>query len=260
MIPVTIIPPTLPFRCYPDDPQEFANALFSQAVAFVQGQFAGTYQGTTEPPIDQRDKTWLHTGNQRQYNWNNTLGLWVRKFDAVIDSRKKVVWGGLAADIPTLDGGTPGAVGDCTGPLWEIDTIFEGRTLVGVGTIPTSGIDGDPDTVVAVGDTGGEGAHILTEEEGGGGEHIHAIGAHSGVGINFPYEHGATNTVPAFQGMDIAGTVSGPNAGLTNVTLFTLPSGLDAAGVTTIGHTNLQPYVVQYVLKRTARIYVTPPY
>lgn len=68
-----------------------------------------------------------------------------------------------AADLNTWDEGEAGVVGIYTGPFWEIDTDFDGRSPMGPGAIPTS----NPAKTLAVGEAYGEGAHTqLTDEVG----------------------------------------------------------------------------------------------
>lgn len=257
-IPVTVLPGTLPTGyCYPDDPQEFNVDIVTRIVAFLNTVYTGVYASPTEPPADERDKVWFNTVNQRLYWYIN--GAWQRKYEPWASSSRLIM---IEADIDTFnaeEGGdaTGVAVGDSVGPLWELATEYVGRVPIGVGLIPGSA----PASTLALGDTGGEAQHALTEAEGAVGQHIHPFGlSHAGNDDAYFKKAGAPNTVPGYTGYYITGSDGNIETPETTADLYTSPSGNDGAGVTAAAHTNLQPYKAVNFARRTARIYVSAPY
>lgn len=114
--------------------------------------------GPDTPAPEDQGKPWF------RYNADGTpdkayvfvSGVWASKHPAAPGT--VIMWEGAETDIPTFDGGEVAAVTPFTGPMWERVTEMDARFPLGPGTLPST-------LVVAVGDTGGEEKHSLTEAE-----------------------------------------------------------------------------------------------
>lgn len=267
--PITLLPGTLPAGyCYPDDPQQLNLDIVTRILAFLDQNFPGIYVGPTSapPPADQRDRVWINSDNQLSYQYLG--GKWRRTYQfAAANSGLSpflVLWTGLAADIDSFDGGSPGAVSDTTGPLWQIVAEFAGSVPIGVGLIPGSS---PAATITAPGDTKdslgvtGEYAHVLTDLEGAVAAHKHGIGVCDPASDDGAFPIQAASTVPSWAGHFITGGGSQSSPTATTANLFSLAPGTDGKGVVpSAGHNNMQPYRGVYFIARTARKYVFPPY
>ena len=63
------------------------------------------------------------------------------------------------AAVDTFDGGEAGAIGDASGPMWQIDTAYAGRSPMGPGAIP------DTSKTLAALEDYGNGTHTITVNE-----------------------------------------------------------------------------------------------
>src|SRR5689334_14034479 len=155
--PITLIPGTLPEGyCWPPDPQQYNVDIVTRIAAFLNENFPGVYVGSSEPPANQRDRVWFHTVSTKWYYYIS--GQWQRQFEIPNTTAMRWLWAGAEADLVTFMGGSAGAVGPSTGPLWVADHDWDTRTIIGPGTLPST-------TVIAVGDTGGDEKHTLTQAE-----------------------------------------------------------------------------------------------
>jgi hypothetical protein len=66
---------------------------------------------------------------------------------------------------------------------------------------------------------------------------------------------GAPNTVPAYTGYYITGSNGNVEQSKTTADLYTLPAGIDGAGVTPTPLSLIQPSRAVYFIRRTSRIY-----
>lgn len=172
-----------------------------------------------------------------------------------------MIYTGALPDFTTFDGGSPGAVGLYSGPMWEVNTTIHGtdteatmtaRFPIAVGKLQTSG------TAIAVTNTGGEEHHVLTAAEGG--PHRHAIGAMSANHQQIAVETGGTFTHQAGYAPGGSGDVT--PAAVADVGAFgqgflqtdygdnTIASGVQGD---VEGHDTIPPYVGVWFLRRTAR-------
>lgn len=259
--PITLVPGTLGYSCFPNDPQQLNVDIITLARAFLNENFPGIYVGDTEPPADQRDRIWFNTVSQKLYQYIS--GAWQRTYEVPADADVEWIWKGAENDLITFAGGSAGAVGPSTGPLWEVDHLIDGRVLIGPGTIPTA----DPVATVAIGATqdslgnAGEAKHTLTDLEGAVAQHEHAFGlTNPGNDDAFFRKKGAAGTVVGFNGYYITGSNGNIETPQTTADLFTMPAGSDAKGVTAVGHNNMMPFIGRFVIKRTSRVYVPAPY
>lgn len=148
-----------PGTCWPDTPQAFVDMLRTLISGSLNENFPGIYSGPTAPPAEFQDRIWHNTTNGKDYDYVN--GNWQREYDIPTGMGLLMPWSGSDADLATYGGGS------ATDPLWEIATDYEGRFLLGAGTIPGT----SPAVTTVTGATNdssgqsGEYQHSLTEEE-----------------------------------------------------------------------------------------------
>lgn len=146
------------------------------------------------------------------------------------------------AMLDVWDEGEAGAVSLYTGPFWEIDADFEGRSPMGPGAIPSS----NPSKTLSVSETYGEGAHSMTSQEVG--PHTHPLNAESSIkdGDNVAVvgTGGGQFGLLAYNQGGFNGTRITPLSVLAN----TFTSGQQAMPV-------IHPVRGRYFIKRSARIF-----
>lgn len=168
VLPVQIIPPTFVEGYCPASLQQFANDLQSGSQLSTSLSTDTLEIGDTAPT--DTSKAWIKTvggvvtAATGLFVWNAALALWVWP-NTEQDASARRLWVGAlgagAGGLDLYDGGSAGAVGAATGPMWEQDTDFVGRSPMGPGAIPTA----NPAKVLAVGENYGEGAHLMTDQE-----------------------------------------------------------------------------------------------
>jgi hypothetical protein len=230
---VSLFPPQLPADACFDTYQDLANAIIGGAVAQFQSDIGNTYfnTGSSTPAAENRDYPWLDCdGNWWVYNG----GYWVRKHPYQSADSVRLIWTGDTTALLTFDGGTNAAVTDFTGPMWEVDTAFEGKFPVGVGTFSVSGSVAVAQSTTNTGVTG-EDRHSLTAAENPA--HTHDL------------------ILDKVTVADTGGVLRFPNGdsqeSVTPTTFTTEESGSGTS------HNNLPPFYGVYFIKRTARIYYT---
>jgi hypothetical protein len=252
---------TLSSTCYPSDPQQLYNEMMEKGVA-VLPDIDGIIISDSAPDAEDRDKAWIKTsagapvygGNAPAIYFN---GAWVVRHPIAPSSSERRLWVGSTTDLQTYDGGASGTVGDASGPMWEVDTAFDGRFPLGVGTIPGS----SPSATVAVTGTtdsqsnSGDYKHVLTETEGALGSHTHAFGIVNAGNDDAYFNLGSRTTVSSYTGYYITGSNGNIQAVQTQADLFTSAPN-NGAGVTSTGHNNMPPYYGVYFIKRTARKFI----
>lgn len=228
------IPPTLPENYCPADWQEFVNKIIeeSQFTMNIDGPIAFYNYGPTEPSAENRVYPWLRTiagAVDRWYSYKN--GNWVSLHPIAAADYERRLYIGSTVDLETYDGGDTDAIGDASGPMWEVDTDFAGRSPMGPGAVP------DSTTTVTVGNDFGSGVHTLIEDELPAHTHpttLDAMGVDSGTFRTALFD--VSNTPSSAVVVD--GYTLTPD----------LTGGDDA-------HNNLHPVRGIYVIKRTARLY-----
>jgi hypothetical protein len=259
-IPIVLLPGTLPSNyCYPENPQEYNVDLFTRASGTLEVGFTGLIIRPDEPTADQRGYAWLHSISNKIYLYQD--GYWSRAHEIVPGTKREWVYYGLESEVETLDGGTPGALGALSGPIWEVDHDIDGKFLIGPGSIPTSSPAATVDVGASIDSNGMSGAYsiTLTEAQGASGTHTHAFGISELGGDSVFLSKIATPvTVPSYHGYFVAGDdpLELPE---TTADLFTLPSGSGGTGTTTVAHSNMPPFIGRFLLRRTIRTHVFPP-
>jgi hypothetical protein len=231
--------------CWPSNPQQFANDLFSISYANVADNVTGVVYGSTNPGSG--FKLWFHSGRGRLYEFND--GIWRSLYPWPADPGIKQ-WVELTEpQIAALhnDGAGINLVAGAetiTGPFWAIDHNYDGRSPMGVGAIPGT----TPGKTMALGGVAGEGDHLqlVTELV----QHTHKV-EFSDAAPGGTYAHVNTGDAHPFDGS------------------VDEPIGLDAAGVNLANMMAMaaatpavpgnitHPVRGGYWIKRTARVYFT---
>jgi hypothetical protein len=151
-----ILPGTLPPGvCYANE-QDRLLAFAENMEAILAGGLAYYNYGSDTPSVENQGFPWFRTTDGRWYFFS---GSWKSPVNYSTYERRLFV--GSTTDLLTYDGGAAGTVTATTGPMWEVDTDFAGRSPMAPGDIPSA----NPAKTLAVGENYGEGAHTMTEEE-----------------------------------------------------------------------------------------------
>ncbi len=209
--------------------QRYALDITAGLSGFLPGQFTKIINSNSEPSVDDRvGSLWFKTSDGRLYYYD---GGWIAPNLAGSDERRIFV--GTEAGVWAYDGGggqspvsnppTP-----TTGAMWEVDSTFNFRFPLGAGTSPAPN-----NTVVGVGDIGGEEKHQLTIPE----LPIHTVTTQLRLSSN-----SGASTVAFFR--------STPGSA-TEGAAVSDPVGGDVA------HQNMPPFIGVWYIKRTSRNYYT---
>lgn len=149
-----ILPGTLPpSSCFATE-QERLVAFAANLQAQLDGQAFYNF-GDTKPTPANQGYPWLRTQDMRWYLFS---GQWITP-NPETSAFIRRLFVGTTVDLQTYDGGDAGVPSDRSGPMWEVDTAFEGRSPMGPGTLPLSG------TVVTVANNFGADEHSLSVTE-----------------------------------------------------------------------------------------------
>lgn len=237
--PITLLPGTLPFSCYPDTPQELNVAIISLASAFLNDNFPGVYVSDSAPPPNFQDRAWFNLTNLKWYHFQNAN--WWRWADSTPGpSGERMMWFDTEASLWSYQGGDgtdPSVVTPAlyTGSLWQKDATFDAKIPIASGTLP-SGL------VLAQGNTGGVENVTLTAAQLAKHTHVSPVGSDGYWSHAFPLGSGSYNVGV---GVD---TLISPNSGQNGTVADPLSTDQP--------HTNMPPYVTVIIAKRTIRAYV----
>ena len=244
---ITLTPPSLPVSYCPLNYQNLANDIIGGTQAVFNSTIGNSFFnfGPTYPAINNRIYPWLDENGQW---WIYDQGVWLRK-NPVTAAYERRIYVGTTTDLLSYDGGDGTAIATTTtGPMWEVDTLFDARFPVGVGAFAASGAVAVNGTATATSIVG-EDQHLLTTAEMP--THTHQVSIKT-------FGHGGND------GDRVAadGGTSSPTL-TNNVTVFpssTLDPDVDAIAANTGGnaaHNNLPPFYGVYFIKRTIRVYYT---
>lgn len=219
---LAITPATVPEGWCPQSWQEVINKMAESTVALQSSNFTVLLTGNSTPPATDRDKIWYKDDDSRVYQWNSSVGKWVSEHPMPAAGAVRKVWVGSASELVTHDGGDSGSAGDASGPMWEIDSAFSARVLIGQGTLPS----GEVINVLA---TGGSETITLTEAQIPA--HVHTV---TGYGTS-----GASTAIQAANNLLLTADV-------------TQTSGSTGGGQS---HSNMPPWIGVRIIKRTSRIW-----
>ena len=233
---ITLTPPSLPIGYCPTNYQQLANDVISGTQANFNSAIGNSFFnfGPTTPTLNNQVYPWLdNNGNW----WVFQGGYWSRENPVAANSSERRIFVGTSADVLSYDGGdgTVYSGNPYAGSMWAIDTNFEARFPVGVGTFAASGVVSVNGTTTSTA-VAGEDKHTLVTAEMP--SHTHQI---LDQYINLTQRGSADTSVFS---------ATNRSEGVANL-LPTTSSGGDAA------HNNLPPFYGVYFIKRTARVYYT---
>lgn len=147
---LSLVPPTLPEDYCDLTEQEQANLLIT-GTTVVGSTDASFIISFATPGINDRGKAWLKLEAdgtpERIYRFAG--GQWIARHNTPPSSDERRLWVGSEASLITYDGGAVGAVTSTTGPMWEVDHLYDNQVPIGAATIPVS-VDSGP-TTLAIG-------------------------------------------------------------------------------------------------------------
>lgn len=231
---ITLTPPSLPIGYCPTNYQQLANDVISGTQANFNSSIGNSFFnfGPTTPTLNNQVYPWLdENGNW----WIYKDGYWLRQHPIAAGSAERRIYVGTTTDLQTYDGGNTNAPSNWSGPMWQVDTLFEARFPVGAGTFAASGVVSVNGTTTSTA-VAGEDKHTLVTAEMP--SHTHQI---LDQYINLTQRGSADTSVFS---------ATNRSEGVANL-LPTTSSGGDAA------HNNLPPFYGVYFIKRTARVYYT---
>lgn len=246
ILPVSIIPPEFAEGYCPASIQAFANDLLNGATLQGDATLDTTVISETAPA--NHTKLWFKldgslnpfaiAGGIPLFKWSNTLGTWVARHPALPGTHR---WEEFTApgDIDTYEGGTAGAVTDTTGPFWEIDTDYNGRSPMSPGAIPTA----NPAKTLGYGENYGEGAHTQLGQEVG--THTHPLAADADI----------TNTDGTIDFVQTGSPGPGIMKGLTGTAVTPLSVQNNTYTTTQQAMPVLHPIRGMSAIRRTTRLY-----
>ena len=223
-------------------------ATFAAWAALLHGTLPGTFSsfnfGNAVPDPADQDKPWIRT------NADGTLdglyvfagGYWARPYPVPASAPERRIWEGTTTLLETYDGGANVAVTDYTGPFWEVDTNYAARMILAPGTLPSG-------SVVAVTSSAGSETNTLIKDNLPD-LPVSWWSSNDNNADADPYTHQAEWGLIGDDG------ATGPANGRTQFTDEIITIDTQLAGVTT-PISNLPPYRSAYIIKRTARIYIT---
>lgn len=170
---INAVPGTLPSNFCPTGAtalQEFYNEIIARTVFSLSPDKAFYNFGDTTPTPENRVFPWLRTISGSPDRWYVYVGgKWVWPYPVPISGGIRQLWVGTLNDLKTYDGGSTEPVTSTTGPFWEEDTAFAGRSPMHPGSIPNA----TPAYSLNPGENYGEGSHMMSKEEVG--PHTHPL-------------------------------------------------------------------------------------
>lgn len=225
---ITLTAPSLPANYCPASYQKLANDIIGGTQATFNSTIGNSFFnfGPTYPAINNQIFPWLdQDGNW----WIYDQSLWTRKNPVAAGGFDRRIFVGTTTDLLSYDGGDGTATATTTtGPMWEVDTLFDARFPVGAGAFAASGAVAVLGTATSTSIVG-EDQHTLTVPE---------IPAHT------------HNFFPLVTADANNGGANGVQYG-TTANVATSSTGGGAA------HNNLPPFYGVYFIKRTSRVYYT---
>lgn len=230
---ITLTPPSLPVGYCPTNYQQLANDVISGTQANFNSSIGNSFfnYGPTTPALNNQVYPWLdENGNW----WIFQSGYWLRQHPIAAGSAERRIYVGTTTDLQTYDGGNTNSPSNWSGPMWEVDTLFEARFPVGAGTFAASGVVSVNGTTTSTA-VAGEDKHTLVTAEMP--KHSHTM---------------TWDSQDTAGGNQLKTLYYGPDANVPNdIVKNSGDAGGDAA------HNNLPPFYGVYFIKRTARVYYT---
>ena len=190
---ITFIPGTLPANyCY-TTPQQYYIDIMSITQGFLPGQYTTVIKSATAPDSTDRDKVWFRLNNDNSFDRAYVFfnGIWVSKHPLPIGFTSIAPRSlGNAVAVGNWDEGV-GAdpTTALTGPFWEVDTDFSGRSPIGAGALGGG-------TTLVTGDNFGEERHTQLAGEVGVHTHLATIQFNNTSGGWSQVVIGSSDTAP----------------------------------------------------------------
>ncbi len=148
----------LPNACYTSE-QSRLNDFAAHLNAALSGGLAFYNYGDTKPDPSLQSYPWLRTVDGRWYSYS---GKWKASV-GTYDTNERRWFAGSLTDLITYDGGDSGSPSTESGPMWQEDTDFIGRSPMHPGLIPETAAFFSK--TLAVGENYGDGSHAQTVAE-----------------------------------------------------------------------------------------------
>ena len=230
---ITLTAPSLPVNYCPTNYQQLANDIIGGTQATFNSAIGNSFFnfGPTVPTLNNQIYPWL---DENGFWWVFSNGYWTRRNPVAAGGSERRIYVGTTSDLQTYDGGNTNTASDWSGPMWEVDTAFEARFPVGVGTFAASGVVSVNGTTTSTA-VAGEDKHTLVTSEIP--KHAHSM---------------TWDSQDTSGGNQLKTLYYGPDANVVNdIVKDSGIAGGDAA------HNNLPPFYGVYFIKRTARVYYT---
>lgn len=238
----TLTAPSLPTNYCPLSYQNLANDIIEGAQVTFNSTIGNSFFnfGPSIPAINNRIYPWLDEKGQW---WIFSQGVWLYKNTVAANGYDRRIFVGTTTDLLSYDGGDGTAVaGDTFGPMWMVDTLFDARFPVGVGSFAASGAVAVNGTATATSIVG-EDKHTLNASEIP--THNHNVRVETANGV----------TVSNLMCTDFAEKPAG-----NGNNDFSFQAGIHVVADNFGGglsHNNLPPFYGVYFIKRTSRVYYT---
>lgn len=163
---IRLVPPTFPIGACPATIQEEWNLGFALAQAQLLVNSATSFfnHGSTVPDINNRGFPWIrNAGDDFDDVYFFAMGYWLTALKSAPAGPNGVRWGyeDTEASLLTFDGGENAPVTILTGPFWEIDHNYDGRSPMGPGVIDNA----NPAKTLSVGEAYGTGAQLQDSQQ-----------------------------------------------------------------------------------------------
>lgn len=239
----------LVFNGFPagDCRKSWGDPLITDAYSYTSVNFTVTGNvyynwSDTVPDVDNRIYPWLRKYGRGHWDWSAANGGWVKEHPVPPSSNVRWDWVGTDVELQTFDGGDINALGDASGPMWEIDTDFAGRLAMGPGTVGTETLD--------VGENMGAATITFTAEQL---EHTHVFGEFSSGDDDARLLVGTDGTFTSTNSRVCHGET--PNPEDANITSGNLRTAINEISATIEATPIIPPVRGAYKIKRTSRVY-----
>lgn len=259
MSELALIPPSLPVGWCPTSEQDRATTYFNRAAALLpQGVGYVVKPSQTAPTAAERANTiWLKLdGSNRPVGYFLYAGgYWSWPHAITAASAFRSLWIGVESDLWAMDGGdgtdpTSASPTSYTGAMWQVDHDFDFRALMGPGTSPDS-------TSLAVAANAGAEFTTLTVDNL---KHQHPFGARiNGNNDDAEFLTGTSVSIASTIAREVEGDSGDPSETATTTADLITALGIAAqdADETSTAISRIPPVRGIYVIKRTARVYMT---
>lgn len=247
---IKLIPPALPGGTdyCPANWQQAANDFFNGGAGQLPSGGNGFWFGDTAPTDPTSFPVWIRTAAGVPVfpsMWLLQNGVWVARHPVPAASSAKMIWDGTEASAWSFEGGdgTNNPATITTGPMWVVDHNYDGNLLAGTGLVPGS----NPAINIATGVPYGTAQFTIIQDN------LPVSMSYNLVLEWYNYLGGGAMTYSPWA-VNAGPPAVAPNADITSGTL-SLPNPTGGKQIQ-----NYPPAIGMFVIKRTARVWVTVPY